>query len=619
MGEVYDEFERELATLNARHAGKPADEMLALWMVSLEREQIVSVAYQSEIIAQRVDALPVPEEVRAVVRHALRWAWRDEEMHAIFVRGLLLRMRRPIVAARALAQQASGAVAGWVGSVRQHVRWRDAPLSRLVATLLAFAGRLLGKVSRTVSARLRYDSFRAFARFNIDAEKTAALAWRRLAEMAASSGAPLETVAEYRRIEDDELRHAQVFEAFVDALDDGDHLAPGVTPEAFAARVAEAGEFFLVRGRRRETVAENPLGAGGVVHVARGAPTDDKRALLAKLLDDAGLGALLEARAAARGVPISELTVAIKPSFMLGYRASDRSVLTDPALVEELAAYLRRQGVGDVAVVEGRNLYDAFFDHRAVAEVARYFGFASPHYRLVDASEEQVEHTFDRGMAQYTVSRTWRDADVRITFGKLRSHPVEQAYLTLANLEGIGARCDEFLFADRKAHRDAALMTTTSASPPHFALLDAHDDAADGLIGVMGCTAPKQPRRLYAGADAIAVDLVAARHLAIADAAHHGLLRTACDWFGDPSAEIRIEGCDEPIADWRGPYHTELSTLLSFFAYPVYELGSGRGSLFVPEMDEAAFPLLRREGFVLRVVRALLRRLIGIHHRRVRR
>ena len=37
------------------------------------------------------------------------------------------------------------------------------------------------------------------------------------------------------------------------------------------------------------------------------------------------------------------------------------------------------------------------------------------------------------------------------------------------------------------------------------------------------------------------------------------------------------------------------TTLLSLIAYPVYEFGSGRGALFVPEMDMEAFPPLARE------------------------
>ena len=53
--------------------------------------------------------------------------------------------------------------------------------------------------------------------------------------------------------------------------------------------------------------------------------------------------------------------------------------------------------------------------------------------------------------------------------------------------------------------------------------------------------------------------------------------------------------------------------LLSFLAYPVYVFGSGRGSLFVPEMDEQAFPPLEPVPFHRRVLRAALRRLLGLH------
>jgi hypothetical protein len=51
---------------------------------------------------------------------------------------------------------------------------------------------------------------------------------------------------------------------------------------------------------------------------------------------------------------------------------------------------------------------------------------------------------------------------------------------------------------------------------------------------------------------------------------------------------------------------------LSQLAYPVYEFGSGRGALFVPEMDEAAFPLIKRQGPVLRSLRRGVQRLLGL-------
>jgi hypothetical protein len=41
-------------------------------------------------------------------------------------------------------------------------------------------------------------------------------------------------------------------------------------------------------------------------------------------------------------------------------------------------------------------------------------------------------------------------------------------------------------------------------------------------------------------------------------------------------------------------------------------MGSGRGALFVPRMDAAAFPLIEREGLFLKLTRATIRRLLGL-------
>ena len=312
------------------------------------------------------------------------------------------------------------------------------------------------------------------------------------------------------------------------------------------------------------------------------------------------------------GKEVAALSVVVKPSFMLGYDKRDRSLITDPELLVELARWLRERGVRDVAVVEAPNVYDRFYAHRSVREVARYLGIEEGSFRLVDVSEEQEPHSFVRGMGQYTIGRTWQDADVRVSFSKMRSHPIEMAYLTVANVESLGGRCDEYLFSERQAHRDTALMTVMNAFPPHFALLDAHDLAADGLVGTMGCPRPRTPRRFYAGADAIAVDITAARHMGVADPTRFPILRAACYWFGDPTGRIVVDGEDTPIEGWRGPYATEISTMLSFLASPMYEFGSGRGALFVAEMDESAFPPLSPEGLLLRAARASIRALLRL-------
>jgi hypothetical protein len=196
----------------------------------------------------------------------------------------------------------------------------------------------------------------------------------------------------------------------------------------------------------------------------------------------------------------------------------------------------------------------------------------------------------------------------------MRSHPVEMAHLTIGNVEWIGERCDHYLFIEKQADRQTAIMMLLDEFPPHFAAIDAYEQAADGLVGVMGCTRPKSPMRLYAGADALAVDMVAARHMGVKDPRDSSILRAACHWFGDPSGRIELVGDDEPIAGWRSPYHDEVSAMLSALALPVYTHGSGRGALFVPEMDEDAFPPIGREGLLLGLGRRAVRSLVGLRH-----
>ena len=75
---------------------------------------------------------------------------------------------------------------------------------------------------------------------------------------------------------------------------------------------------------------------------------------------------------------------------------------------------------------------------------------------------------------------------------------------------------------------------------------------------------------------------------------------------------MAVIGEHSPIVPWRGPYSNELWSLLSVLAYPVYVMGSGRGRLFVPGMDESAFPPIEREGWWLGLRRRAVRRLLGL-------
>jgi len=617
MGAIYDSFERQLDVWSRRYAESPRDEMIQLCLTALEREELVTVGYREDLMLRRLASMKVTHDVHEIVHHALVWAWKDEEMHAIYIRGALLRLGNWYLRANTFTRQMAGAIAGWASSVRQHVSWRHAPLSRMGASFITAAGALAGKVPRDVRQHLNYGPFRNFCMFNVDAERTAWLCWKRMAELAEQiPDFHPNAVADFCRVQADEERHARLFQILADVLDDNDALAEGHSTESLTRRIGEVSEFFLPRRLRRNYVVRNSLGGGGKVWVLEGAGVKPKLDFFQQLLRESKLAERIRDRAVEAGRPVKELKVAIKPTFMLGYDRSDTSIITDPPLLDALARYLREAGCDDIAVVESRNIYDRFFHARTVREVATYFGIHSPYYRLVDGSEEQVPHSYFRGFAQYSVARTWKEADFRISFGKMRSHPVELAYLTVGNVEWMGGRCDEFIFAERQAHRETAIMMLLDEFPPHFAILDAYESAADGLVGVMGCPRPKRPLRFYAGADPLAVDIVAARHMGVRDPRKSSILRAASHWFGTSSEQIEVVGVDTPLADWNDPYHNDISTFLSLIAFPVYVMGSGRGSLFLPEMDEAAFPFIRPETFTERIGRRGMRLLLGLRRPR---
>jgi uncharacterized protein (DUF362 family) len=553
--------------------------------------------------------------VREIIRHVLIWIWKDEEMHTVYIRGAILRLGTWKLRADAFLHQAAGLIGGWSGSALQHTQWRHAPLSRILAKAITLAGRLFGKIPAEVRQHLEYGPFRNFCLFNVDAEKTAWVCWNRIAELTETQpDLNAQLVHDFRRVAEDENRHAEIFELLGSVLAEDDTLVPGLTEEQLVEAIRKIGIYFLPRRFRGVSIHENPLGSGGKVWSLGGACPGEKIEIFDRLLQESDLMGEIRSRADVLGRPLSSMKVAIKPSFMMGYHRKDLSCITDVELIHRLTRFLRENGCMEIAVVEGPNIYDRFYHNRSVQEVAAYFGIPNPDFRLINASQEQVVHHFARGMGQYSVSRTWQEADFRITFGKIRSHPIELAQLSVANVEWLGGRCDEYIFLDRQADRSTAIMMLLDQFPPHFALLDGYSAVPDGLVGMMGCPHPRHPWRFYAGKDALSVDTVAARHLGVKHPQDSSILKAASHWFGGWAEEPVVVGSDEPIADWRGPYDNEAWALLSLVAQPVYVLGSARGKVFVPEMDEAAFPPRQKVDWSTRARRASLQWILGLRH-----
>jgi Domain of unknown function (DUF362) len=601
---MLDEVEQLLARWRLEYAGRPEVEAEHLWLLALEREQIVAVAYREEAVAGRIDALDLSDDLRATLRQTLVWIWKDEGLHAEYLRGILLQRGGIASSVVVYGRQLQGALSGWVTATEHHRDPRTAPLRTGAASVLVTAAGITGRIPKVMQRELHFQNFRRYCELNVVLEMTAELAYRRLVELAATDD---ERVI-FTRIRDDEQRHTDAFRVLAAALTERDELADGWTDDDVCRELAAISPWFLPAARR-PAVADvdngrpRTFGTGAPVVVRSGRTDADKLEVLDDCLDRTDL------RALAGGAR----TAAIRVSFMLGYDRADRSNVNDPALVEGVARYLRRHGVDEVAVLEAPTVYGNLFAHRSVHEVARYFGFDSSDYRVVDIGDDLRPFRFERGLVQEAISATWVDADLRVVMPKLRTDPTEFAHLSLSTLEGTTGPIDETFYASRRVDFRSATMMVLDVAPPDFAVVDAWAPVADGPFGVMGCNRPASVRSVYAGTDALTVDEAVLADLGVTDPRAAPIVRRTHHWFGLPVATVDVDGARPPLgSELRGAHASATLRALGALSYPVYVYLSNRGELFVPAMDVTAFPPTARAGALTRAVRWSAQRAFGI-------
>jgi uncharacterized protein (DUF362 family) len=596
------DVQRQLDRWRAECLGRPEVERNKLLLLALEREQIVAVAYREEAVAGRVVQLDVGDHLRALLHQTLVWIWKDEQMHAEYLRGELLRVGGLGSTAVVYGHQIQGAISGWTSATSNHHRLRTAPFRAGAASVLISVAGALGRIPSALRDELRFQTFRRYCELNIALESSAELAYRRLIELTDLE----EERRTLERIREDEMRHREAFALMVDVLTADDRLAQRQSPERVTERFAEISPWFVPAGQRRGKggrAGRTSFGSRRPVSVGVGRCDQDKVAVLESCLDRAGLAE----RAS------GSTTAVIRASFMLGYDRRDRSNVNDPELVDTVARYLLRHGVHDVAVLEAPTVYANAYGNRSVAAVASYFGFESSAYRVVDISQDLRPIVYERGFVQQAISGQWLDADLRIVMPKLRTDPTEFAHLSLSTLEGSTGPIDDTFYSGRQIDFRSATMMLLDAAPPDFAIVDGWSPVADGPFGVMGCHRPADVRCIYAGADALSVDEVVLGDLGVKDSRLAPIVRQVYHWFGVCPADVVVDGERPQLGnDLRGAHASRLLRGLGAVSYPVYVYLSDHGELFVPALDTASFPALRPIPPAVRLVQKAAQRAFGI-------
>ncbi|MGA6994371.1 MAG: DUF362 domain-containing protein [Candidatus Deferrimicrobiaceae bacterium] len=326
-----------------------------------------------------------------------------------------------------------------------------------------------------------------------------------------------------------------------------DHFPTAVFQRRIVEVLDPSGQRCLALEDDMSLLRLEPAGTSRKAKVAS-IRDEDKFAALNRVLGETGFDAMLEAKRNASGKTRQDFSVVIKSNFMFAYDKRDRSTYTDPELVHHLVDRLRGLGFKNLKVVEAQSTYGEYFDKRSVREMAEYLGYDG------NAGYEVVDMTLDADEAQqlgphlgnHPVSRSWREADFRISFAKNKTHAYAYYTLTLKNIYGALPLANKF----KEYHCGRGIYETTieylAAFPVDYGLVDAYL-SADGPFGIFADPAPNETNTIIGGADLVAVDWIAASKMGI-DPMISPYMKLAVEAFGKP--EIHLIGDSSPYRPW---------------------------------------------------------------------
>jgi len=326
-----------------------------------------------------------------------------------------------------------------------------------------------------------------------------------------------------------------------------DHFPTAIFQRRIVEVLDPSGQRCLALEDDMSLLRLEPVGTGRKATVAS-IRDADKFAALNRVLGETGFDAILEGRRKGSGKAREDFSIVIKPNFMFAYDKRDRSTYTDPELVHHLVKRLRDLGFRNLNVVEAQSTYGEYFDRRSVREMAGYLGYdGKAGYEVVDMTLDVDEERFlGPHLGNHPVSRSWREADFRISFAKNKTHAYAYYTLTLKNIYGALPLANKF----KEYHCGRGIYETTieflTAFPVDFGLVDACL-SADGPFGIFADPAPNGTDTIIGGTDLVAVDWIAASKMGI-DPMISPYMKLAVEAFGKP--EILFIGDPNPYRPW---------------------------------------------------------------------
>lgn len=275
----------------------------------------------------------------------------------------------------------------------------------------------------------------------------------------------------------------------------------------------------------------------------------DRFNALDKVLEETGFFDLLDKTQRSSGKNKEDFSIIIKPNLSFMYSLTDISTFTDPNLVEHLVDRIYERGYRNISVAEAQSTYCIFFNNRDVLTLARYIGLSGKNYKIIDLSEDTVEHDYGRTLGKHEVHPEWRDADFRISFAKNKTHSYAFYTLTIKNIYGALPKKNKFkeYHCNEKLGIYIPAIDYIDEFPIHYGLIDGYI-SADGAFGIFADVEPNFTSTIIGGGNLVAVDWVGASKMGL-DPMISTYMELAVERFGKP--EIKLIGDHSLYTGWR--------------------------------------------------------------------
>lgn len=341
-----------------------------------------------------------------------------------------------------------------------------------------------------------------------------------------------------------------------------------------------------------------------VVHMVTGATKQDA---FDRAMADSGFFDDLEARWLASGKPRADFLIAIKPNIMTASkRLEPNPTYTDPELVEHLIDRMHAQGFRNIAVVESQNVYNYSYQDRSVGAVAEMVGYSGRNYRIVDLSDEKEPFDYGSVMGRHFVGRTWRDADLRISFAKNKSH--WQCFYTgcIKCVYGCLPEWDKMhhYHGRRREFYECAVLCA-DRFPVHFGFIDAWV-SGDGFSGHVRDADPNVTRTIFVSNNIFAIDWVMGEKMGVDPSLNYVLQEGMYRW-----GTIKIERRGN-LTTWDPWKNLRPFTIIALDAIEeAYHLSRFLSRSFASEMDERFKPVARTQ-WLFGILQAFSRLIEGV-------